>query len=61
MWMYNHVNHWRPEKLWVRYFDEVGSHNFKLCLDDDDSHSQDEDKDTDGSGTKIESRILLLH
>lgn len=55
MWMYNHVNHWRPEKLWVRYFDEVGSHNFKLWLDDDDSHSQDEDKDTDGSGTKIES------
>lgn len=61
MWMYNRVNHRRPEKLWVRYFDEVGSHNFKLWLDDDDSHSQDEDKDTDGSGTKIESRILLLH
>lgn len=50
-----------PEKLWVRYFDEVGNHNFKLWLDDDDSHSQDEDKDTDSSGTKIESRILLLH
>lgn len=48
-----------PEKLWVRYFDQVGSHNFKPWLNDDDSH-EDKDKDTDGSGTKIESRILVL-